>query len=155
MQYKRRHARHIQKRLAAERAGRKVTKRTLDAIENNERWIEYFENLINQRQAFPPGPATTQLNMVAYIPNTPSNRRLIERYFSGHLPDSPDGKATEQRTTTFDGEEIAAYHWKGNTQEFNLNCTYADVLRAFIRRAHIAGATFSEAGSYWNKTPIQ
>ena len=48
MQYKRRHARHIQKRLAAERAGRKVTKRTLAAIENNEQWIKHFENLIKQ-----------------------------------------------------------------------------------------------------------
>ena len=50
MQYKRRLARHIQKRIAAERAGRKVSKRTLTAIENNSRWVRHYENLINQKQ---------------------------------------------------------------------------------------------------------
>lgn len=50
MQYKRRLARHIQKRIAAERAGRKVTARTLAAIENNREWISHYENLISQKQ---------------------------------------------------------------------------------------------------------
>ncbi|NUO01012.1 MAG: hypothetical protein HUU01_10400 [Saprospiraceae bacterium] len=41
--YKKRLARHIQIDLAAQRAGRKTTKRTLDAIENNRQWVAHYE----------------------------------------------------------------------------------------------------------------
>jgi len=41
--YKKRLARHIQIDLAEQRAGRKTTKRTLDAIENNRHWVAHYE----------------------------------------------------------------------------------------------------------------
>jgi len=47
--YLKRHARHVQKKIAAERSGAAPTKRTLDAIENNRRWIEHYRDLLKAR----------------------------------------------------------------------------------------------------------
>jgi hypothetical protein len=47
-QYKKRLGRHEQKKLAQERAGKKVSKRTLNAIANNRQWIEYYESLLSE-----------------------------------------------------------------------------------------------------------
>lgn len=45
--YKKRLGGHIQKKLAAERRGEEVGKRTLAAIENNQRWVEHYIKLID------------------------------------------------------------------------------------------------------------
>ena len=45
-QYKKRLGRHEQKRLAQERAGKKVSKRTLDAISNNQEWVRHYESVL-------------------------------------------------------------------------------------------------------------
>jgi hypothetical protein len=53
--YKKRHARYIQKRIAAQRAGRKVTSRILQAEANNGQWVEFYKELLNaQRQVQKP-----------------------------------------------------------------------------------------------------
>ena len=41
--YKKRHARHVQKKIALESKGEPVPQRTLEAIENNEQWVKHFE----------------------------------------------------------------------------------------------------------------
>lgn len=48
--YLKRHARHVQKSLSAQRAGKQPTKRTLDAIENNRRWIDHYQQLLKARE---------------------------------------------------------------------------------------------------------
>ena len=52
--YKKRLGRFEQKKLLAERKGQKVNKRTLNAIENNRQWVEYYSQLINEIQATNP-----------------------------------------------------------------------------------------------------
>ena len=52
--YKKRLARHIQIKLAAERAGRTVTQRTLDAIANNREWVTHYEALLNGVEVLEP-----------------------------------------------------------------------------------------------------
>jgi len=81
--------------------------------------------------------------MVAYIPNTERNRRLIEKHFTGHLPDSPDFKATEIRCTTFQDEEIESYFWKGDMDNIHVNTFYYDVLKKFVKVVGFKGATYS------------
>lgn len=81
--------------------------------------------------------------MIAYVPNTAKNRRLRSQHFTGHLPDSPDGKATEVRRTTFLDEDIEVYFWKGNTLEFNVNTFYYDVLRRFVKEVGFEGVSYS------------
>ena len=46
--YKKRLGRHTQKKLAMERRGETVSKRTLDAIENNQGWVDHYTRLIQQ-----------------------------------------------------------------------------------------------------------
>jgi hypothetical protein len=46
--YLKRHARHVQIQLANDRAGRVTNQRTLDAIDNNARWIEHYETLLKE-----------------------------------------------------------------------------------------------------------
>jgi len=48
--YKKRLGSHEQKAIKLERAGKEIPKRTLEAIENNERWIEHYTGLINQAE---------------------------------------------------------------------------------------------------------
>jgi len=49
--YKKRLARHIQIKLAAERAGRTVSQRTLNAITNNREWVAHYEALLSEATA--------------------------------------------------------------------------------------------------------
>lgn len=49
--YKKRLGSFEQKKLAAERKGQKVSKRTLSAIENNRQWVEHYIQLINEAEA--------------------------------------------------------------------------------------------------------
>lgn len=49
--YKKRLGSFEQKKKAAERKGQKVSKRTLNAIENNRQWVEHYTELINQAEA--------------------------------------------------------------------------------------------------------
>ncbi|HMQ47939.1 MAG TPA: hypothetical protein PKA00_11140 [Saprospiraceae bacterium] len=44
--YKKRLGSHEQKRIKFERSGKTTPQRTLDAIENNRRWVEHYENQI-------------------------------------------------------------------------------------------------------------
>ena len=46
--YKKRLGKHEQKKLALERAGKTVSKRTLNAITNNANWVKHYEALIAQ-----------------------------------------------------------------------------------------------------------
>ncbi|KGE88586.1 MAG: hypothetical protein ACE362_08380 [Phaeodactylibacter xiamenensis] len=46
--YKKRLGRHMQKKLAAERKGEQAGKRTLDAIDNNQKWVEHYTRLIQE-----------------------------------------------------------------------------------------------------------
>ena len=48
--YKKRHSRFLQKKMDAERRGKSVTQRTLDAIENNANWVAHFERLILEKE---------------------------------------------------------------------------------------------------------
>jgi hypothetical protein len=48
--YKKRQSRHLQIKLANERAGRKTNRRTLEAIENNTTWIKYYETMLAKRR---------------------------------------------------------------------------------------------------------
>jgi hypothetical protein len=48
--YKKRYAKHVQKKLANDRNNKKTNSRTLQAIENNARWIAYYEELIKEHQ---------------------------------------------------------------------------------------------------------
>lgn len=48
--YKKRHSRFLQKKMDAERRGKKVTQRTLDAIENNANWVAHYERLILEKE---------------------------------------------------------------------------------------------------------
>ena len=75
--------------------------------------------------------------MVIYIKNNARNRRILARLARGTYDASPCGKATNVHQFSFDGEEIEAYHWKGNLEEFNLNCCYRDVLLQFLKHAGI------------------
>jgi hypothetical protein len=45
-QYRKRYARHVQRKLAAERAGKKANQRTLAAIENNAHWVHHYETAL-------------------------------------------------------------------------------------------------------------
>ena len=47
--YKKRLGRHTQKKLKAERAGDAPSDRTLNAIENNEQWVQLYQHLLNER----------------------------------------------------------------------------------------------------------
>jgi len=49
--YKKRLGRHVQKKLAAERKGEQAGKRTLDAIDNNQRWVDHYTRLIQEYSA--------------------------------------------------------------------------------------------------------
>lgn len=49
--YQKRHARHYQKKLSAERLGKKVTQRTLNAIENNAQWVRHYQQLLRPHTA--------------------------------------------------------------------------------------------------------
>ena len=46
--YKKRLGRHVQKKLAAERRGEQAGKRTLDAIDNNQKWVDHYTRLIQE-----------------------------------------------------------------------------------------------------------
>ena len=48
-QYKKRLGRHEQKRLAQERTGKKVARRTIEAIENNRQWVKHYESLLSEK----------------------------------------------------------------------------------------------------------
>ncbi|MGH1433095.1 MAG: hypothetical protein ACRBG0_01410 [Lewinella sp.] len=46
--YKKRLGRHTQKKLVTERRGETVSSRTLSAIENNQKWVEHYTQLLEQ-----------------------------------------------------------------------------------------------------------
>ncbi|MCB0553025.1 MAG: hypothetical protein KDD02_05690 [Phaeodactylibacter sp.] len=46
--YKKRLGSHEQKKLSAERKGEKVSRKTLNAIENNRQWVQHYTGLISQ-----------------------------------------------------------------------------------------------------------
>lgn len=48
--YKKRLGSHEQKAIKYERKGEKIPKRTLEAIANNEQWVQHYTNLINQAE---------------------------------------------------------------------------------------------------------
>lgn len=48
--YKKRLGRHTQKKLNLERKGEPVSKRTLSAIENNQRWVNHYIQLIQEHE---------------------------------------------------------------------------------------------------------
>jgi len=64
--YKKRHARFVQQRLANDRAGRKTTKRTLEAEANNLDWVLFYKAVLNENQAS--GKIISNPNPCASIP---------------------------------------------------------------------------------------
>ena len=47
--YKKRLAKHKQKKIYALRVNKRVSKRTINAIENNESWIVYYKEILRLR----------------------------------------------------------------------------------------------------------
>jgi len=48
--YRKRYWRHLQKKQATERSGKKVNSRTLQAVENNRKWLVHYETALAEIQ---------------------------------------------------------------------------------------------------------
>lgn len=83
--------------------------------------------------------------MIAYVPNTEKNRRLIAKQFTVKSPveDDKDFEIINQGQAKFMGEMIECYLWVPDKKMYQVQTDFHDVLHFFLENAGFEEVEYS------------